>query len=217
MAVEVGAVALLASGWLRTLACMGLIAFHVGVFAVTTNILFFSAFMFLFVVGWRVHPLERLAIRWLGSEAPLETSESAEQEPSVSSRPLVVAAFVGGLAVLVVWLTPLTVLQGARGDGVRRTVALESDTPVVQLHRRLEPGSLAQGWRLRHRSQLRDGAFSIWLQPPGEQRDAVPVILADPRVPVPSCEQEGQTAEGVRVCVTEVDTPLEALLPLLRP
>ncbi|MEC9071373.1 MAG: hypothetical protein VX938_03300 [Myxococcota bacterium] len=211
---ELGAVALLTSGRWRMLWSAVLINFHVGVFAVTTDILFFTALMFLFILGWRVYPLERLFTRLLGPGPGHDTETPLE--PSLSMGGLRATALGLGTLCLVAWVTPLEVLVGSRGDGVRRQVVVEGSRPVHQLRETLEVGAWKDGWRVRHLSAVTDGAFSVWLVPPGDDAETVPVILYDVDARAPRCEPTKLVVPDLRACLPETGKGQDRVLELLK-
>jgi len=214
LVAELGAVLLLTSGRWRMIWSAVLINFHIGVFAATTDILFFTALMFLFILGWRVYPLERLAVKLLDQDPP--EGEEAETDLRLPTPRL--GWLAGGLAALclLVWVTPLEALVGARGDGSRRHVVIEGSRPVHGLHEGLEVGAWRDGWRIRHISPVVNGAFSLWLVPPGADAQTVPVILFDAEARAPHCQPTELLSPGLRVCLPGVDAGRDKVLSVLR-
>jgi len=214
LVAELGAVALLTSGRWRMVWSAVLINFHIGVFGVTTDILFFTALMFLFILGWRVYPLERLATKLLG---PGPGQEDEEPPSPTLSRGRFRGLAVGLAALcLVAWVTPLEALVGSRGDGVRRHVVVEGSRPVHTLQRSLEEGAWREGWRVRHLSEVTEGAFSLWLVPPGDDASTVPVLLFDTDARGPRCEPTEEVVPGLRACFPERGDRMQGVLVLLR-
>ena len=117
---------------------------------------------------------------------------------------------------VLVALVPLEVLVGSRGDGVRKEVVIEGSRPVHQLRDTLEVGAWKEGWRVRHLSEVRDGAFSVWLVPPGDDAETVPVILYDVDARAPRCEPTKLVVPDLRACLPESGERQERVLELLK-